>query len=157
MHVAAETRPGGGKSVPGHLSVAAAGARFPWHETEPSSCFSGRASEGETSAEGAQGALRSGRLQQAAAASFISSEVLVRLRGNETDDSRGTSRPGRSKRSLGRHRSIISCLTPRNAPAANTSRLPACLLGCAALRARCRGRRAGGEPRDGVFKGQARP
>lgn len=69
-------------------------------------------------AEGAQGVLRSRRLEKGAGGHFISGEVVMRLWGNGTDDSCSASCPGHSKRSLRRERSIISCLTPQKPPAA---------------------------------------
>lgn len=88
--------------------------------------FCGRAAagfRGRIIAEGAQGVLRSRRLEKGARGNFISGEVVMRLWGNGTDDSCSTSCPGRSKRSLRRRRSIISCLTPQKLPAATASHL----------------------------------
>lgn len=133
--------------MPGYLSVAATAAAL------EGACFHGtrrtcrpvfldmhqRASERGTS--GAPGAFCG--LQKAAGVNFISRAVLMRLRGNETDDSCGTFRPGRSKRSLRRHRSIISRLTPRKLPAAHTSHLSQRV--CSGVRRYGRGAQAGGQ------------
>lgn len=72
-------------------------------------------------AEGAQGVLRSRRLEKGARGNFISGEVVMRLWGNGTGDSCSASCPGRSKRSLRRQPSIISCLTPQKLPAATAT------------------------------------
>lgn len=88
--------------------------------------FFGRAAagfRGRIIAEGAQGVLRSRRLEKAAGGNFISGEVVMRLWGNGTDDSCSVSCSGHSKRSLWRKRSIISCLTPQKLPATTASHL----------------------------------